>query len=646
MRKFTHPLALTLALAAAACGAEPETAPAPSVGSGGHALSTLGFNPPVCPTPGDFTCGFREPPLPSPLAEACPSTDWVGYMITPPYATCPAARRGLLGTWQASKLFPVGAPGQPIELERFCVYQWVPRPFYSGPPLIHLLPNTAAMRLERDCNAVSPQFVPGSGAAQIFQDSYAQLMDLPEWTSAGGFPSNTRVRVAVVDDAPTEVTTQLPAQGGDGHGFLVGALARETSCLRAAGQTGDCAAQIMSYQGLPRGDDVASYGRPTDVALAMARALSDWVASGTQDKLILNLSLGWDARYSGHYGPDIRISVLAPYLVAQWAVCEGALVVAAAGNRSQVGGSAGPMFPAGWEEADRFCPGPPNTYSPLVHAAGGVDARDNVLRLARPGATPRLVLPSAFVTATAPDTASQDRQGRLTSGTSLAAAGLSGTAALVWAMKPTLTADEAIQEVYRAAVPFPDDAEFSNWSGQRQARVDVCEAVMRVCAPGSCPMACTPRPYQSDDRPDYAAAADLELPGVAAGPYTPGVGVTFFPVVPPRDEINVSPYAGPQPGGDLCPVCGFQANNLVGQLVLPPDTAVVDVFLRVTPCDGVACDPDLEGFKLDLPNATDPFKIDLSGLVDSATLDTAVLEVVTDTDGKLVARSAELYIDP
>lgn len=627
-----------------ACGG-PE---APEVGTSAQPV-TLGYAPPSCSVPGgSFSCGGREGPIQPDLAAACTNERWVGYKLTPSPGRCPRARRSRRGRWAVHKPF-AGFPltTMPTELLRFCVYEWQPAPSYTGAPPIGLLPNTPDMRLERDCNAVAPMFTP-SGSRPIFEAAYASQMNLSDVGAAASFPTASRTAIAIVDSSPTEVTTELPSPGADGHGLVVGAVARKTSCLTSGGAELECAARIRSYQGMPLGDGVASYGRPLDVAVAMARAIVDWYEWGADDNLIINLSLGWDAKYSGLHGPDIRMTGLAPWLVAQWAVCEGAMLVAAAGNRSQAGVSSGPMFPGGWEQDVRLCAGPAGIYAPLVHAAGAVDGKDDTLRIARPGGNPRLLAPSSFVTAASPAPGGGHSRGRLVSGTSLSAAGLSGTAALVWALDPALSADEVMEEIYRAATFFGDPPDFAKGTGWSQARVDSCSAVARVCQPAhdNCPVACVKRNAGIDAQPDYALAFDLEYPGARLGPATPNASVTGVVAVPSVDDMLVEPHAGPQPGGTTCPLCGIDGDFLVGQLELPEYANVVDIVLRLTPCSPGWCDEELGGLGIELEQPLEFFKVDIGGEVDVNVLDNAMLEVTTETDGKQVVRASELFINP
>ncbi len=238
---------------------------------------------------------------------------------------------------------------------------------------------------------------------------------------------------------------------------------------------------------------------------------------------------------------------------------------------------------------------------------------------------------------------------KLVSGTSVSAANLSGTAALVWALDPNAGPDTIMEGIYRASVAFSDAPDFAHPQGQwTQARVDVCSAVSRVCQPAlqNCPLACATRAVGVDAQVDYAAVFDLEYPGLRAGPVTPGVSVSDFAAVPFQDEASIEPHAGPQPGGTMCPLCGFDTDYLIGQLELTPDMQVHEVFVRPKPCSPGWCDPELGGFYVDIPDPEQFFKIDMAGVLDIGLLESAMMEITTETKGEKVVRSAELFINP
>src|SRR6185295_8822360 len=134
-----------------------------------------------------------------------------------------------------------------------------------------------------------------------------------------------------------------------------------------------------------------------------------WSASGTR-RIVMNLSVGWPAAFGGSEAviDDMPAPVQAALAVLEFASCRGAIVVAAAGNRSWgPDGDTGPLYPAGWEVRpapglqaciDRgaqprpadFPPATSTVYRPLLYAVGGVQANNRVLANSRPASEPRL----------------------------------------------------------------------------------------------------------------------------------------------------------------------------------------------------------------------------------------------------------------
>ena len=166
----------------------------------------------------------------------------------------------------------------------------------------------------------------------------------------------------------------------------------------------------------------------------------------------MNLSLGWDPALGGLETPDsdIPAPALAVRTALEHAVCEGALVIAAAGNRS--GGpteETGPLLPAAWEERagptrarcealgvttrDQNFPLPGQlAYRPLVFAAGGVRADDSPLFNSREGSEPRLVAFGDHVKVPAPGAQEGPLWTGLLTGTSVSAAVVSASVAAAW----------------------------------------------------------------------------------------------------------------------------------------------------------------------------------------------------------------------
>ena len=178
----------------------------------------------------------------------------------------------------------------------------------------------------------------------------------------------------------------------------------------------------------------------TNLFRALDAALAEWESAPGRSHLIVNMSLGWDP--ADTQGSGLKVKWMTQLLSR--AYCEGALVIAAAGNRT---GSEGAVFPAALEslappdaqQCGRLgysLVGSSGSYRPLIHAVGAVDQYDQRLVLARPHGQPRLaaygmqvVVPGQTATGfTIPQT-----------GTSMSAAVVSGIAAAVWGARPDST---------------------------------------------------------------------------------------------------------------------------------------------------------------------------------------------------------------
>jgi subtilisin family serine protease len=239
------------------------------------------------------------------------------------------------------------------------------------------------------------------------------------------------------------------------------------------------------------------------VALAIYAAVEGWRERrlddpATSPRLVLNLSLGWEPAYHELAPSQALLTAL------RFASCNGVLVFASAGN--DPGGRAshsGPLEPAAFEmmpapeaaecRALGFAPLDEHEYpvfgankKPLVWAVGGVDANDRPLSNARGHSMPRLVSPAL-------DGLAMGQDGELTralSGSSIAAAVASGTAALIWSYRPELRPDQIVEIIYDSGWDTNQLADFGLDGPVAIHRVSVCAALARACdsdSPHPCP---------------------------------------------------------------------------------------------------------------------------------------------------------------
>ncbi|HEY8206534.1 MAG TPA: S8/S53 family peptidase [Myxococcaceae bacterium] len=598
---------------------------------------------PPCPVDSG-TCVAVSPP--ASLDGACTDDRWVA-LLSSPDSPCPPVPGASGGTWEGKKLFgEPGAPATPPALQAYCAYEWTPLTFGGG------LPDTAPLKamagvvsshfseLARDCWVVGPS---GSSAGvdagwHTLRDDYHQqtgwMANLPQGTTPPA-----KIRVAVVDTAPDFYAAGAPADDRSGHGHAVGWIIREHACP-AAGAS--CIGQIADRLAMPqitlkKRDTVEGgyFGSQGEVARAIHGAVHDWrafkAAGGNQPRMVINLSLGWDPKHGGDQPTpsSLPLPARAVYAAITHAVCQGALVIAAAGNDPGGPGlPGGPMFPGGWEvrpaptpaqcqnaespgwSAAGVFPTGAGVYQPLVYAVSGVRPDDHLLLNARPGGRARLAAPGEH--AVAADGASPTQ---VLTGTSAGGAVTSAVAAAVWGYRPALTGPEVMEFIRGSAKHLGVSADFCLGGSpcpmgllEREARrVNLCEAVRDACTggPGNCPTApvtCAPRPPYAGVPPVLSAA---EMATLHAAPHTqydasgvvyvlPGVGVCddtnvvttaarYTNAPCPRRQFygtGIRPWSGPQPSSNPCPVCSIERQGVGGSYEV---TMAIDDDFDTTP---------------------------------------------------------------
>lgn len=363
--------------------------------------------------------------------------------------------------------------------------------------------------------------------------------------------------------------------------------------------------------GQPNGDRVGSYGTPAELASAIKKVVDEWKLRKQRDDdgspLVLNLSVGWEPDFecrrpkerkggidvathvpelaAAESGDGVEVFDLPPppehacpdgyhaqpddsrrsvHGAITYAACHGALVIAAAGNdMGYAPRLEGPMYPARWETEPRPDPGtcwnafhipspgasPPPTatsgYKPLLHAIGGVGPTDARIPISRRGGRPRLAAPASLAVGFPGSTPPSSLYPL--SGTSAAAAVVSSVAAVVWAYRPRLAADDVMDIVYGTAGDLRRSADFC-LAGPPCApihRVSLCGAVHQACSPS---MAAPPDDYRACPVTPVVCVPRPTPPAADAEPPDPPPGTLSFP----RDLLRVT-YG--QPGRPACPEC-------------------------------------------------------------------------------------------
>ena len=580
-------------------------------------------------------CGGIEAPLRGPLAASCPDNQWVALRLTAG-AMCTPPHTSSVGTWTVSQPF-AGTPG----LDRYCIYRWE-SPSIGAAPDLALLPNQPSLRLERDCEVVAPHTRLPDGAWQPMRDAYLEQMDVPQ---VAALPYQRITRTAIVDSSMERVGS---VGGGISlHGEAMATIVQRLSCLAGTGH--GCGAQIANHLALPRIDTETYgvrggfYGSQAELAVAMHRAMTVWQSDTKYqagDHIVLNLSVGWNGLFDGAPSPDMRLPARLAYETARFATCEGALLIAAAGNRS-TDSSSGPLYPAAWEAETRACStAPANAYDPLVHAVGGVDGRDQILSLSRENAQPRLVAPASQVNLRRAPLVSTPTQ--ILSGTSISAAGVSAIASVVWSLRNDLEPWQVMQIVYDSAMPVGGAADFG-YQGSLQARrrVSMCRAVELACANIACPPlpACENRPAGVDATADFATAMTVAYPGLDA-PQNASNGTETTDA---QDaDVFMTPWVVPQPDVDPCPLCGLIGDGLYGQIdpALAQSANIMNATLVVQDVQ----DQEIK-VGLDIPDPMEPFFTYVPELSGHA-LVKGKIELTTDEKGVETVRVSELFVKP
>jgi subtilisin family serine protease len=444
------------------------------------------------------------------------------------------------------------------------------------------------------------------------------------------------------------------------------------------------------------------FGDLATLDVAINHAIGDWIAVpvSVRPHLVINLSLGWDERHERRKATRLESNSGSAFSVAQVngessmgaqikrslqrASCLGAIVIAAAGN-ADLEGDVNPTYPAAWENTlapnesqcaklgflyDDWPSKPPSdTLSachPLVYAVSAVGDRvtsnDVLLATARVGGTARTAaqglsaITSEWRTGLPPYTA-------VLSGSSMAAAVVSGSLALQWSLQPELDGHAIMAQLrqdYRAmtatdvATASPDHT-LQCFSADTYV-IHQCRALLpsfphdplgaspTYCQGASAPTVVVPQllpasqPIMFNTTAEFApiAAAPIDappyLPTYSAG-LTPWLGIATL-------GLSSQPTVGPQPGSDPCPTCSMQAGSatLTGALQLVDENknpisggyAILQVYLIAATKDGTYIAKLFDQNSSNPPPAVGAtFSVQLSGLTVSSGLPISLLTVIS-----------------
>lgn len=552
----------------------------------------------------------------------------------------------------------------PPGLQRFCRYVGRATHPGSGPEASRR--SGLFESIERDCRIVGPAGETIFPTREMYRPLKGRFLreargDVAPRPRRG----SDRVRLVIVDSFQDDARPQdkeCPASLKEGqlecspHGEV---LARLASDLLCAGS--DCRAEVTTRRALawtheirpaskppkpvelkskdaPGKTQGGSSGTTLNLAMAIFREVDAWLREPSRPRLILNLSLGWEEVNdpSGNLGKLARAAV-------EYAVCNQALVIAAAGNR--VSGPPKlmerPLLPAAWEQepaltagdcaaflgkSEPASSGPEPSYRPLVYAVGGVQHDGLPLSNSRPKASPRLVAYGDHAPAFYPG--SPPRMKILT-GTSVSALVASAAAAARWYRKPDLTPFEVMAELWKgghkSALPidFCLDPDRNCPSDGRARRVFVhpTDKQARPAWPGGKPEVDASRLAALGRTIEVPGKPTIDLPQCFPSGLlsmdSPIAQAELCPQLLP--DIRSQPWTGPQPGANHNPACSYRQSS-PGTLILEFDPCFrvegrpvrLDDFTLIA--KGKAIRLPISGFELgdaaeSCPRADDPRRV-------------------------------------
>ena len=600
------------------------------------------------------TASAAPPPKDPPLKAAPPQARRYIAITTAASPKCPLVTSD--GNWKGGALFRTKQP----ELQRFCTYTW------AGPADAKVLtfPGGDFHRADPDYDVLLPQAELGADneVRSALRNTWRKSMGLTSHTQTQYIsPANPAARplaqVAILDTAD-RLRPYASAAPQLQHGLAMAQIVHEVRCPAGEAACVPYTSFVPVIEPCPptvQGSS-ESLGSLGSLAHGIDQALADWQDSNPQPPvsdapLVLNLSLGWDPRWMPqgwegstlwditdranhddllvHPSDSIPAPVQAVHAALVRASCFDVLTIAAAGNNT--GGGCEQQeatAPGKWEQL--LAPDPsvcsrlfkaelptarpvnPNITTPrrpLVYAAGALlTTQDQLLPITRVRGVPPRVLPASHVVVGA----DSNRTDAWT-GTSVAAAALSGLAANLWShdlrltshqvmalidatsealpgVRSTLLSEPAVpsqppKSPPQPAVPSPPPKS----PPQPAVRVSAYRAFKGLCA--GKPEICADNPYAPSSTASTAtfaaAIADEPLPeglskrlGLPSHEYLASTRcsvkrthyyATMGPPPPVTASADVMAWTRPQPETSICSVCPIKGKKLV--LSLNPDHA-------------------------------------------------------------------------
>jgi len=522
------------------------------------------------------------------ITNGCSNSNWVAIK-TKTSQSCPKAEN-----WSVRSLFKENTTIRNLSLENYCTYTEIKTTIDRN----QKVPEELKKLIEQGLIENNPQkdcFVITSLASTIAPDVtstlHKQLMvqsgkiDLPPIKNEL-YP----VRMAILDTLPTREYSPSNAPTRSSHGVSLATIAENLLCDDSSDS---CYAHLTSrlalaYSSDKRDKDYSVYrddirggffGSLTDLASAIRNETIAWKSYEPRSRLVLNLSLGWNSLIWSGAGtqPETYLAgVKGVYSAIEDAVCHGALVIAAAGNKgnSKVEDQH-PMLPAAWQDipspSDKRCNylldkqfEGNNGKGSMVYGVSAIDSVGRSLTNTRSNAKSRF---SAYGDHAIVETSGALNNTVLT-GSSVSTLLVSSIASMVWAHRPELTSSEIMELIYKSGDNLGIPADFyGNASGTDilMHRASMCSALKYACNGLPCGNSINQCPWNQY----FSNLNSTSLVTTSADQsYLLSDIASCSPVADPtcklnqQDSLTISPWIIPQPDSTVCPNCSnIQANQ-------------------------------------------------------------------------------------
>ncbi len=344
--------------------------------------------------------------------------------------------------------------------------------------------------------------------------------------------SQKPVKVVVIDSAGGHGNTSQ--RWPSPHGVAMAKIIEDVVSLRPHASPSIAVERVLGMSPI-RNDDGSIrtcgtggyYGYQTDLIDTVADVLGDW--DSARENLIINLSVGWEPGGAIDHFPAFRNAV-------HRGRCAGALVFAAAGNHhpGTCIGSPGAMLPAAWQSESMACEATGSRARqtiPVLYAVSAVDEVGTPLMSNRPGSEAPLAALGHL--AVVHDPHAQDHYYGPISGSSVATAVASATAAGYWAMNTGKSAEQVVADLYgrgvdtRRSVTLSADMPLQKvispcaWTGTCDSLLSTVPAIPRRPEPMSCAARTLAEPVVVP-QPDTAACWKCGIKPPAPGTGTSG----------------------------------------------------------------------------------------------------------------------------